>query len=111
PSGDDRDRSEGAMRTVWFQVRVHANSVEATERALGTPRGSSQASERVGYALNNYLVANGDPIPDACDQDGVSPTVACTHNPKQREGRWLLTTGPVDVPQAAVRAELWFAVE
>jgi hypothetical protein len=58
------------------------------------------------------LNADGDPADRSAEGQPLPAYGAETVPvPEQVDGRWLLTTQPVDLPDNAMRAELWFAVE
>lgn len=61
-----------------------------------------------GNTLDADGAVNGsaaEPVAAYGTDSGVIP------EPQQADGRWVLTTQPVDVPAGAVSAELWFAVQ
>ncbi len=73
-------------RTVWFSVTTLANDTDALTRADGFSRGSGVTNvlNRVGFALNNYVLETGKPIPATCaDPSTVTPSTesSCTSHP------------------------------
>ncbi|WP_166869266.1 hypothetical protein [Salinibacterium sp. ZJ70] len=75
-----------STRTVWFRVTTLANDVRSTDRAEGYEResGVTDVPNRVGFALNNYLVPTGAPLPAVCaDPSTGAPVIdsSCTHHP------------------------------
>lgn len=70
------------VRTVWFSVTVKANETDALVRETGVDRAADSTKPNlVGYALNNYLVNDGDPVPGSCDEPVNGGNPSCTHHP------------------------------
>lgn len=64
-----------------------------------------------------FLDAQGNTLDASGQINGTSADPSAAYGPdtvgepEQIDGRWILESDPVDVPAAAVAAELWFAVE
>ena len=71
----------GQIRTVWFQVAVLNNSVNAEERqnqSIGTPE---EPANQVGYVLNNYLLHADEALPQTCPEPVEGNESTCIRNP------------------------------
>lgn len=70
-------------RTVWFSVSTVANAEDAESRAEGFSRDAdnTQVPNRRGYTLENFLLENGQAIPEQCSDAAVDDGIACTQHP------------------------------